>query len=201
MYEGGIVGFVLNGTVALIQDGGFAMWPLVVGNVVLWGLLGWRAAVLAGLDDAERALDAARRGGTRGTLVARGARAAVEVAAGHPPHLDRHLDGALAPLRSEAGSAATFIRTLVAIAPLVGLLGTVTGMMETFGSLGDMALFAQSGGIAGGISQALLTTQMGLVVAVPGLVIGRVLDRRQVRVEDELDRVRELVLAGASRAA
>ena len=50
-------------------------------------------------------------------------------------------------------------------------------MIETFSALGDMALFTQSGGIAGGISQALLTTQMGLVVAIPGLLVGRILGR------------------------
>ena len=40
-------------------------------------------------------------------------------------------------------------------------------MIETFDSLGNQALFAATGGVAGGISQALLTTQMGLVVAIP----------------------------------
>ncbi|MDZ7829411.1 MAG: MotA/TolQ/ExbB proton channel family protein [Halofilum sp. (in: g-proteobacteria)] len=42
-------------------------------------------------------------------------------------------------------------------------------MIETFESLGDMSLFSQSGGIAGGISQALFTTQLGLAVAIPGM--------------------------------
>ena len=82
---------------------------------------------------------------------------------------------------------------LVAIAPLAGLLGTVTGMIETFDALGDMSLYSQSGGIAGGISQALFTTQMGLVVAVPGLIIGRLLDRRQTRFENELSQIKDLL--------
>lgn len=78
------------------------------------------------------------------------------------------------------------IRAIVMVAPLAGLLGTVDGMIETFDALGDMALFTQSGGIAGGVSQALVSTQMGLAVAIPGLVIGRLLDRRQARIETEL---------------
>jgi biopolymer transport protein ExbB len=69
-------------------------------------------------------------------------------------------------------------------------------MTETFDSLGDMALFAQSGGIAGGISQALLTTQMGLSVAVPGLVVGRLLRRRQERLLDEIEQVKDVLTAG-----
>src|SRR3546814_9734490 len=52
-------------------------------------------------------------------------------------------------------------------------------MIVTFESLGDMTLFSQSGGIAAGISTALFTTQMGLVVAVPGVIAKSVLDRRQ----------------------
>ena len=71
------------------------------------------------------------------------------------------------------------IRSIVIVAPLLGLLGTVIGMIETFESLQGSALFSQSGGIAGGISQALITTQLGLVVAIPGLLIGRRLDRKQ----------------------
>lgn len=59
-----------------------------------------------------------------------------------------------------------FIKLLAAIAPLLGLLGTVTGMILTFQSIslfgnGDPKL------MAGGISQALMTTVLGLVVAIP----------------------------------
>ena len=85
------------------------------------------------------------------------------------------------------------IRTIVTVAPLAGLLGTVIGMIETFDSLGDMALFSQSGGIAGGISQALFTTQMGLAVAVPGIIIGRVLDRREATFRGELDQLKDML--------
>ena len=60
----------------------------------------------------------------------------------------------------------SFIKLLAAIAPLLGLLGTVTGMILTFQSIslfgnGDPKL------MAGGISQALMTTVLGLVVAIP----------------------------------
>ena len=63
---------------------------------------------------------------------------------------------------------------------------------ETFDSLATMSLFSQSGGIAGGVAQALFTTQMGLVVAIPGLVIGRLQASRQVALEGELDALVEL---------
>jgi biopolymer transport protein ExbB len=63
-----------------------------------------------------------------------------------------------------------FMRRAVSTAPLLGLLGTVTGMLSTFG-----ALAAGSSGqktmnlVAGGISEALITTETGLVIALPGL--------------------------------
>lgn len=79
------------------------------------------------------------------------------------------------------------LRSIVVVAPLLGLLGTVIGMIETFESLQDSALFSQSGGIAGGISQALITTQMGLVVAIPGLLLGRRFDKIQENYESEVD--------------
>lgn len=79
------------------------------------------------------------------------------------------------------------IRSIVIVAPLLGLLGTVIGMIETFESLQNAALFSQSGGIAGGISQALITTQLGLVVAIPGLLIGKKLDRKQNKMTQYVD--------------
>jgi biopolymer transport protein ExbB len=59
--------------------------------------------------------------------------------------------------------------TIAAISPLLGLLGTVSGMIRTFsvlmsGSAGDPAA------LAGGISEALITTEAGLLVAIPALI-------------------------------
>ena len=68
---------------------------------------------------------------------------------------------------------------LVTVAPLLGLLGTVIGMIETFDSMGRGELYSQTGGVAAGISQAMITTQMGLVVCVPGIIFSRWLNRRE----------------------
>ncbi len=74
------------------------------------------------------------------------------------------------------------IKAIVTCAPLLGLLGTVIGMIETFESLADQALFGPQGGIAGGIAQALVTTQMGLVIALLGLVMGKYLQGGQQQI-------------------
>ena len=88
------------------------------------------------------------------------------------------------------------IHTIVLITPLMGLLGTVIGMIETFDSLGDMSLFTQSGGIAGGISKALITTQMGLVIAIPGLFFDRFLTRREEKLRDEFEQIKDILTYG-----
>ena len=70
----------------------------------------------------------------------------------------------------------SFVRTLrvvavlAAVMPLLGLLGTVLGMITTFGALTNRDL-AQVDALAGGISQALITTQAGLVISVPVLLV------------------------------
>jgi biopolymer transport protein ExbB len=69
------------------------------------------------------------------------------------------------------------LKVLAAVAPLLGLLGTVTGMINTFHVItmygaGDPRL------MAGGISEALITTQLGLAVAIPIMVVAALLSRR-----------------------
>lgn len=62
--------------------------------------------------------------------------------------------------------------TIAAISPLLGLLGTVGGMILTFQVIQDQGL-GNVGSLAGGISQALITTFAGLSVAIPALVANR----------------------------
>ena len=69
------------------------------------------------------------------------------------------------------------IGVLATVAPLLGLLGTVLGMIATFDII---AIFGTGNAkaMAGGISQALITTQTGLLVAIPGLYMRSFLARR-----------------------
>ena len=57
---------------------------------------------------------------------------------------------------------------MVTAAPLLGLLGTVLGMIETFTGVGAETSSHTAGAVASGISKALITTQVGLVAALPG---------------------------------
>ncbi len=73
-----------------------------------------------------------------------------------------------------------FIRSLIAIIPLLGLLGTVTGMMQSFASMNY-----SGADIGTGISQSLVTTQYALMLAAPALLIERfvsaMIERSRVR--------------------
>lgn len=74
------------------------------------------------------------------------------------------------------------MKVCVSAAPLLGLLGTVTGMLATFGALatgsgGDKTM----GLVAEGISEALITTETGLVIALPGLFFQYQLSRQHDR--------------------
>ena len=82
-----------------------------------------------------------------------------------------------------------FISTLIVIAPLLGLLGTVIGMVEMFGSLQSAHGTGGEETVAGGISTALVTTQLGLVIAAPGLLVAYWLTRQQVRRERDIEHV------------
>lgn len=68
------------------------------------------------------------------------------------------------------------IATTAAVAPLLGLLGTVSGMITTFKM---MTIFGSGDAstVSGGISEALVTTELGLIVAIPSLIVSALLNR------------------------
>ena len=87
------------------------------------------------------------------------------------------------PTLDRFGSA---ILVAASVAPLLGLLGTVTGMISTFDIItefgtGDPKL------LSGGISEALVTTELGLIVAIPALLIGTLLSGYADRIKDAME--------------
>lgn len=71
----------------------------------------------------------------------------------------------------------TALGTVAAIAPLIGLLGTVFGMIEVFTAMVQVGA-GNAAMLAGGISKALITTAAGLMVAIPALICHRFFERR-----------------------
>lgn len=109
--------------------------------------------------------------------------AAREVALAEQPVLDGHLP---------------VLATMVTVAPLLGLLGTISGLIKVFhviagGSIGDATALSQ------GIAEALITTFTGLCIAIPFLVIYNALSSRVESVVHEIElRVTELLNLQAS---
>jgi len=76
---------------------------------------------------------------------------------------------------------------VAAVAPLLGLLGTVTGMIATFDIITEFGT-GDPGMLSGGISEALITTQLGLVVAIPAVLLGNLLKGRADAIEGRIER-------------
>jgi biopolymer transport protein ExbB len=87
-----------------------------------------------------------------------------------------------------------FLSTLVATAPLMGLLGTVIGMLGTFAAISAGGGSETAGMVAAGISEALITTQTGLFIALPGIFLTLVIRRRKHSVEAALARIESISL-------
>ena len=93
---------------------------------------------------------------------------------GNPTALQDFTEEALLRETARVDRFGTAIMVIAAVAPLLGLLGTVTGMIATFEVIteygtGDPRM------LSGGISAALVTTQFGLIVAIPSLLVGNLL--------------------------
>jgi biopolymer transport protein ExbB len=96
----------------------------------------------------------------------------IEDAAGHVVHdLERYLNT---------------LGTIAAIAPLLGLLGTVMGMIRVFAEIMSQGT-GNASALAGGISEALITTAAGLCVAIPALVMHRYFSGRIDAIVVELE--------------
>lgn len=175
----------------LFKSGGFFMWPLLLCSILtlaivlerFWTLRGNRVApktllsdVLSRLREDRMTLDYIRTMQSQSGLsfiVAAGLlnskhgrramKESIQEAANHVIHeLERFM---------------STLGTIAAVSPLLGLLGTVVGMIKVFN-----VLMEQGAGntqlLAGGISEALLTTAAGLLVAIPALVFHRYFARR-----------------------
>ena len=87
-----------------------------------------------------------------------------------------------------------FLNTLVAAAPLMGLLGTVIGMLGTFAAISSGGGSETAAKVAEGISEALITTQTGLFIALPGIFLILIIRRRKHAIEAALARIEAMSL-------
>jgi len=104
-------------------------------------------------------------------------------------------DEVRAPIISLIDRRTTFVAVLVGAAPLMGLLGTVFGMLQTFFGIATGGGAETAGIVASGISEALITTQTGLTIAVPGLFLVMMIQRQRHSFVAHLARLESLTLS------
>lgn len=148
IHQGGEVGYLILGLGAL---------GLLVALLQMLGMLFSEVKVRAQL----RRADKLSKGNALGRVLL-----AVNNQALSPEQRELKVDEAILQELPRIERGQSFVKLLAAVAPLLGLLGTVIGMIATFQSI---TLFGTSDPklMAGGISQALITTVLGLVVAIP----------------------------------
>ncbi|GHB99223.1 MotA/TolQ/ExbB proton channel family protein [Cerasicoccus arenae] len=87
-----------------------------------------------------------------------------------------------------------------AVSPLLGLLGTVTGMIATFRLIGVYGS-GDARPLSGGISEALVTTELGLMVAIPALIVHALLSRKAQSLTSDLENVATRFIDGLPAAS
>lgn len=184
--------------VHLIQQGGPIMWPLIATSLVALTVVIERIIFIMRErarrrpDTVEAILLGVEKGDIEG---------AIRVAAGTGDFVARTLVYALvnrhravsnALLQAAArelkrfNSGLSVLDTIITLAPLLGLLGTVTGMIRSFGLLGNRELEAPTV-ITGGIAEALIATAFGLGIAILALIPFNYLNSRQEEARHELE--------------
>ena len=177
-----------------LMDGGWMMLPLLVCSIVLVAVIidrvrAFRAAakldpkalrtdVVARLasGDIEGAANACRasEGPVAAVLLTgleklerlrRKGKGEAETEAGVTKAMEDYAPKAMAVLEKRLGTMVL----VASISPLIGMCGTVTGMINSFSVMAEAAGL-DAGAVAGGISEALITTAAGLIIAIPGVV-------------------------------
>jgi len=187
--------------VVFMNKGGLVMWVLFVLNLLLWYGLGYRYLTLhrGTMGNVRRLVEKHEQRGEnkefKGLLdyAVADALKAYKESKGISKIGRNYVTDALFEYNIVIKKYSTLIKTIIVLAPLIGLLGTVMGMIETFDALQSSSMFSQGASISGGISKALFTTELGLVVAVPGLIIGRILDKKQQRFALEFEQITDII--------
>jgi biopolymer transport protein ExbB len=183
----------------LFHDGKFMMWPILLLSFLLITVV------------MERLIFIFRENGRRQPEVvekmlerveAKDIDGAVELGKKSPDYVARILVYAITHKEHSLGNAFSraanqemqrfsqglpTLDTCITAAPLMGLLGTVTGMMNTFGALQGGDIAAAAGQITGGVAEALIATACGLGIAITGLLPFNYLNARLEEARHEVE--------------
>jgi len=174
---------------SIIQAAGWPIWPLILCSVLALALIIERlfqlqARKVAPLHTLEKAMEATRSNlpgeevvrqlevmGVLGPILASGIRNLKQNPQATPQDIQSGMEMAGRKAARDLERYLTALATIASAAPLLGLLGTVVGMIEIFGA--HTAANNQPAQLAQGISIALYNTAFGLIVAIPALMFWR----------------------------
>ena len=177
-----------------LMDGGWMMLPLLICSIVMVAAIidrvrafraaaaldpkGLREKVVALVADGKLADAADACRASEGPVAAvlltgleklerlqRKGKSEAEIEAGVTKAMEDYAPKAMAVLEQRLGTMVL----IASISPLIGMCGTVTGMINSFSVMAEAAGL-DAGAVAGGISEALITTAAGLIIAIPGVV-------------------------------
>ncbi len=117
-------------------------------------------------------------------VVEAGTQAALNM--GGREEIQSKMDEVLFHEQSKLESRVEFLSMLGNVATLMGLLGTITGMIRSFASIAGQDQTTKAAMLAQGISEAMNATAYGLIVAIPTLVLYSVLQNRVNRISDDM---------------
>jgi len=204
-----------NIVVEFFGKGGPVMWPILLAALVAVAVVGerafwwWRESRRRDPRKLEQVLAALENSDVPAALkIAEGsADPVVRMIYRGLNHVHASMEGALqlaAGIELErAGRFLTVMDTLVTLAPLLGLLGTVTGLMQAFLKVGNEELAV--GAVTGGIGTALIATACGLGIAIFSLVPFNFFTAKVARLQFELEtaasNVEVMIKAGKADAS
>ena len=159
---------------AFLETGGQVLWIILIATFLLWVLIAERFLYFKhGFPEFSKEIQ--NRWNTRSDFTSWKA------------HAIR--DGMISEVSQKLNRFIGFIKSLVAVAPMLGLLGTVTGMIAVF----DVMALTGTGNarmMASGISMATIPTMAGMVAALSGLYFG---SRLELRAEIEKEKLADLL--------
>lgn len=154
----------------LLESGGLVLWAILIASIVMWTMIIERYFFVYFIHPAQikSALASWQQRADRQSWYAHKIR-----------------QGMIAESSASLKQYLMSIRTLIAALPMLGLLGTVDGMIQTFDVLTVFGT-GNARGMAGGISVALITTMGGLLAALSGMYFSTQLEQRVRRAQDTL---------------
>ena len=188
-----------NILVKYFEAGGPVMWPILVTAIVAVAVVGertfwWmREAAKRDPQKLEKMFGALEAGDFReaSRLSKDSGDPVIRMIWHGMNHFHSSLQGALQVAAGvelqKAGRFLTVMDTLVTLAPLLGLLGTVSGIFRTFLSIGGAEVEGATKAITGGIGEALIATMCGLAIAIFSLIPFNYFTRKLAQLQFELE--------------